>query len=172
MGRERGAPGTAGATIRLLRFFQRERLFAPLANAAIHGNNVGVTHLLQVVGGEGGAETATTIEDERGIEGGIPGLDVALDDAFAEVDGSREMVGIELAVFADVDQNKLFFSIEAGFDFVDGGFTDALLGVFNDFEETRGMIVSHDFLHENLNRVGGDLLWRRGTIFTTETQSH
>ncbi len=43
---------------------QRVASFAPIANSAVHGNDVGVSHFLQIVGGQRGAEAAATIEDE------------------------------------------------------------------------------------------------------------
>ena len=73
---------------------------------------------------------------------GILGLDVALDDALAEVDGSGEVVGVEFAVFANVDENELVVAIEPGFDFVNVGFTDALLGVFDNLEKARRMLMA------------------------------
>jgi hypothetical protein len=121
-------------------FFQRVALLAPIADSAVHGNDVGVAHFLQVVGGQRGAEPTSAIKDERRIEGGTLSLDIALDDAFAEVDGSGEVVGGEFAIFADVDEHELFAAIEAGFDFVNVGLADALLGVFDNSQKARWML--------------------------------
>ena len=93
---------------------------------------------MQVVGGQRGTEAAATIEDERSFEIGILALDVALDDAFAQVDGSGQVVGVEFAVFADVDENEFLAAIEPGFDFVNAGFADALLGVSTIFRKRGG----------------------------------
>jgi hypothetical protein len=98
---------------------------------------------LQIIGGQRGPETAATIEDERSFEIRILSLDVAFDDAFAQVDSSGQVVGVEFAVFADVDENKFLAAIEPGFDFVNVGFTDALLGVFDNLQKTRGMLLGH-----------------------------
>src|SRR5271157_5230063 len=89
---------------------------APIADAAVHGNDVGVSHLLQVIGCQRGTEAAATIEHERSSEIGILALNVALDDAFAQVDGSGQVVGVEFAVFADVDENEFVSAIEPGFE--------------------------------------------------------
>src|SRR5258708_10343473 len=124
----------------LPRFLQRAAAFAPIADPAIHGNDVGVSHLWQVVGGQRGTETAATIEHEGRCEIWIFSLNVAFNDAFAQVDGSGQVVGVEFAVFADVDENKFLAAIEPGFDFVNVGFADALLGVFDYFQKARRML--------------------------------
>ena len=51
-GRPRNSRRGAGATVRLLSFFEWVGFFAPLADAAIHGDDVGVAHFLEVVGGQ------------------------------------------------------------------------------------------------------------------------
>src|SRR5258708_20612216 len=48
----------------LPRFLQRVAAFAPIADSAIHGNDVGVSHLLQVIRGQRGPESPATIEHE------------------------------------------------------------------------------------------------------------
>src|SRR5258708_1844516 len=127
----------------LPRFLQRVAAFAPIADSAVHRDDVGVSHFLQVVGGQRGTETAATIEDERNFEIGILSLNVAFNDAFAKVDGSGQVVGVEFAVFADVDENKFLAAIEPGFDFVNVGFADALLGVLHNLQKARWMVLSH-----------------------------
>ena len=117
--------------------------FSPAANAAIHGDYLGVSHLLQVIGGQCGAEASATIKYELSLQVGNLALDVALDDALAEVDGSGEVVGGEFAVFADVDQNEFLAAIETGFDRVNGGFADAPLGVVHNLQKARRMLMSH-----------------------------
>src|SRR6202163_5064325 len=116
---------------------------APIADSAVHRDNVGVSHFLEIIGGQRGSETAATIEDERSFEIGILSLNVAFDDALAQVDGSGQVVGVELAVFADVDENKFLGAIEPGFDFVNVGFADALLGVFDNLQKSRWMLLGH-----------------------------
>src|ERR1700704_6839834 len=46
---------------------QRVSLSAPIADSAVHGDDVGVSHFLQVIGGQRGTESAATIEDEFGL---------------------------------------------------------------------------------------------------------
>jgi hypothetical protein len=59
------------------------------------------------------------------------------------VDGSRQVVGVEFAIFADVDENKFLAAIEPGFNFVNVGFTDALPGVFDNLQKARWMLLGH-----------------------------
>src|SRR5271157_3293277 len=101
----------------------------PIADSAVHGKDVGVSHFLQIVGGQRGAEASATIEHELSLQIGIFGLNVTLNNALAQVDGSGEVVGVEFAVFANVDENEFVAAIEPGFDFVNIGFAHALLGV-------------------------------------------
>ena len=77
---------------------------------------------------------------------GILCLNVALDDALAQVDGSGQVVGIEFAVFADVDENEFLAAIEPGFDFVNVGFANALLGVVDNLQKAGWMLMSHRIL--------------------------
>src|SRR5580700_7872426 len=122
---------------------QRVALFTPVANSTVHGNNVGISHFLQVVGCESGAEAAATIEDQLGIQIRILILNIAFDDALAQMDGSGQVIGVEFAVFADVDENELVPTVEPGFYFVNIGFADALLGVFDYLQKARWMLLSH-----------------------------
>src|SRR5713101_5544903 len=144
-------PPAIRRSIRLLarrylpRLLQRVALSAPIADSAVHRNDVGVSHFLQVIGCKGGPETSATIENERSVEIGILSLNVAFDDALAQVDGSGQVVGVELAVFADVDENKFLAAIEPGFDFVNVGFADALLGVFDNLQKARWMLLNHGY---------------------------
>src|SRR5713226_9024282 len=126
----------------------------PIANSAVHGNDIRVPHFLQVIGGQRGAEAAATIQYERSFEIRILALNVALDDALAQVDGSRQVVGVEFGVFADVDKNEFLAAIKPGFDLVDGGFADALLGVVDNLQKARWMLMSHSLKvsGENISR--------------------
>jgi hypothetical protein len=65
------------------------------------------------------------------------------------------MVGFEFAVFADVDENELVAAIEPAFDFVNGGFADALPGVFDNLQKARWMLMSHG---RSLSRAGVSML--------------
>ena len=124
---------------------QRVAPSAPIANSAVHRDDVGVSHFLQIIGGQRGTEAATTIEYERSFKIGILAFHVAFDDALAEVDGSGQVVGVEFAIFANVDENKFLAAIEPGFNFVNIGFTDALLGVFDNLQKARWMLLSHGY---------------------------
>jgi hypothetical protein len=55
------------------------------------------------------------------------------------MDCSRQVIGVEFAVFADVDENEFVAAIEPGFDFVDVGFADTLLRVLDNFQKARWM---------------------------------
>ena len=50
----------------------------------------------------------------------------------------------EVAIFSDVDQNEFVAAIEPGLYFVNVGFTDALLGVFDNLQKARWMLLSHN----------------------------
>ena len=142
----------------LPRLFQRVAPFAPVADSAVHGNDIGVSHFLQVIGGQRGAEAAATIEYEFSLQIGILALNVALDDALAQVDGSGQVVGVEFAVFADVDENEFLAAIEPGFDRVNAGFADAPLGVVDNLQKARWMLMSHgESPGTNISRFGEEL---------------
>src|SRR4029077_4525653 len=134
------------STIRLLarrhlpRLLQRVAPFAPIADSAVHRDDVGVPHFLKIVGGQRGSKPTATIEHERSCEIGILSLNVAFDDALAQVDGSGQVVVVDLAVYADVDENNFLAAIETGLDFVNVGFADALLGVFDNLQKARWML--------------------------------
>jgi hypothetical protein len=59
------------------------------------------------------------------------------------VDGSGEVVSFEFAVFADVDQYELLAAVEAGLDCFHVGFADALLGVVDDLQKARWVLMRH-----------------------------
>ncbi len=70
------------------------------------------------------------------------------------MDGSRQVVGVEFAVFADVDKNEFLAAIKPGFDFVNVSFTNALLGVVDNLQKARWMLMSHSLKvsGENISR--------------------
>jgi hypothetical protein len=59
------------------------------------------------------------------------------------VNGSGEVVGVEFAVFANVDENEFLAAIEPGFDCVNAGFANALLGVVDNLQKARWMLMCH-----------------------------
>jgi hypothetical protein len=77
------------------------------------------------------------------VQIGILGLNIAFNDAPAHVHGSWQVVGVEFAVFADIDEDKLLAAVEPGLDRVDAGFADALLGIVDDFQKARRMLMCH-----------------------------
>src|SRR5262249_10514273 len=79
----------------------------PAADAAGQGDHIGVTHFWQVVGCQGRAITAAAVEHNRRCRVGDALLDVAFNDALAEVNGAWQMVPGILAFFAYVDQVEL-----------------------------------------------------------------
>src|SRR5580698_6646012 len=61
------------------------------------------------------------------------------------MDCSGDVVGLEFAIFADVDQNEFIFFIQTSLDLVSRSFADAAAGFVDDFKKTRGMIGGHGF---------------------------
>jgi hypothetical protein len=122
--------------------------FLPAAETAIDGDHVGVAHLLEIIGRERGAVAAAAISDNAGLGIRNALFDVALDDAFAEMDGARGVTGVPFAFFADIDEiNAGFLGLDVGI--VDGDFFIAIFGVIDQFKELRA--VQH----------GEELHWRR-----------
>src|SRR6185503_2493773 len=113
---------------------------APAAKASVHRNDVAITHLLDRVGRERGAIAAAAVKNERAAEIGDFGLDVALDDAFAEMNGAREVPGRELALLAYVDQVEVLASVEHRFHAVDVHLAHAHACFVDELLETRGML--------------------------------
>jgi len=117
---------------------------APLADAAVHRNHVGITHFLKVVGRQRGTEAAAAIEYDFRAHVRQLLLHVALDHAFTEVDGAGKVVLGVLALFADIDEMKCLAAVESAFDLIDRCFLDARLGVLDDLKEAWGMMVCHN----------------------------
>src|SRR5712691_13354198 len=63
----------------------------PSFPSAIHRFDIVVAHLLQVFRHQRGSESASAVQDQLPIRIGYLLLDVAFDDAFAQVDGAGEM---------------------------------------------------------------------------------
>src|SRR4051812_29520370 len=139
----KNARAPAGAKVgtwpRGVLLFGGETLLVPAAPAAVHGDGVLVAHLLEIVGGKCGAESAATVQDDFLILVRDGLFDVALDDAFTEVDGAGNVSLAPLIVFADVDQRELLAGIQALLYFSNVGLFDAGLGVVDDGEESGGV---------------------------------
>jgi hypothetical protein len=59
------------------------------------------------------------------------------------MDRAGKMTLVVFAILADINENKLFPSIHARFDFIDVRFAHALFGVFDDLQETGWVLLSH-----------------------------
>src|SRR5713226_2908470 len=118
-------------------------LFAPASNAAVHGEHVGVAHFLQIVRSQSGAISAAAVEHDRGVHFWYAFLDIALDDALAQVNGPRQMILGLLAFFPDINQNKLVTAVKPRFDVVNAHFSNPRFGIFDDVQKTSRMLVRH-----------------------------
>src|SRR5262249_46213693 len=76
----------------------------PAAEAAGERAHPGVAHRLQGAGGQRRAVAAAAVQDDVGVELRDEALDVALDDALAQVRGAREAAKLPLVVLADIEQ--------------------------------------------------------------------
>jgi hypothetical protein len=136
---------------------QRIALFPPATDAAIHGDDVCVTHLLEIIGSKGGAETAAAVKNYFCVEVRDFLFDVPLDNALAEVKGAGKVVLGIFAFFTDVDKKKFVTFVNSLLDFIDVGFANAGFRVVDNFQETRGMLMGHGkFLvpREKINHEG------------------
>src|SRR5438552_1951904 len=92
----------------------RIAFFAPAAHAAVHGKDVLVTHLLEVVGRQGRTKTAATIENDLRLPVRHALFDVPLEDTSAKVRSAGYVVLGPFALFAHVDQLEFLTAIELG----------------------------------------------------------
>src|SRR5713101_4645991 len=69
----------------------RQARFQPALPPAVHGFDVVIAHLLQILSRECGTESAAAIQNELGVRVRNALLDVALDDALAQVNGAGKM---------------------------------------------------------------------------------
>src|SRR5664279_2243371 len=68
---------------------QRKTLLSPLANATIHGGDIRVSHSLQGVSRQRGAESATAVQNQGGAQVRYTLLHVPFKDSLAEMHGRR-----------------------------------------------------------------------------------
>src|SRR3954470_3462371 len=78
----------------------------PLAPAAGHRRDVRVAHLLKIVGGQSGSESAAAVENQLRIPVGDALLDVTLKHTAAHVLGAADMACSPLTLFAHVDDPR------------------------------------------------------------------
>src|SRR5271157_3712508 len=144
-GRWRIKPGTGGGRGTKTQSVTRQpvTLFPPPADAAIHRNDVRVSHSSQVIGSKRGAKAAATIENNRRVKVGYPLLDVAFNHSLAKMKGTGEMVLFPFLVFTNIYQYELFLAVEFSLHIVDRDFADALLGVIHDLQKPGRMLVCH-----------------------------
>src|SRR5688500_15322239 len=110
----------------------------PGAPAAGEGVDVGVAHLLEVVGRERGAVAAAAVEDELGGVVGEGRLYVALDDAAPHVPGAERVAALPLVVLAHVDEDRAPFHPPARL--FDAHLADARARLPDQFEEPFAVI--------------------------------
>src|SRR5690242_4183935 len=77
-------------------------LLVPPAPPSVHRSDVRVAHFAEIVRRKRRAKAAAAVEDDLGIRVGDLRLDVALDDALAEVLCARQVPLGPLALFAHV----------------------------------------------------------------------
>ena len=98
--------------------------------------DVGVTHFLSGVRGEGGSESTAAIHDDFGRFVRISRLEIALEDAFAQVNGFLGVTLGPFVVFSHVHQYGVRVGGQAVFGVRDGDFVDAGLGVVDEGEKS------------------------------------
>src|SRR5579884_712723 len=125
--------------------FQRISLLPPAADAAVHGEDVGIAHLLEVIRRQGRAEAATAVEHDLGRGVWDLRLHVSFEDASSQVRGVRKVILRPLALLAHINQMKRLAAIELLLDLIHGQFADARFDFLNQFQEPRGMLVGHDW---------------------------
>jgi hypothetical protein len=121
-------------------------IFAPVANAAVHRNDVGIAHLLEIVSGKRGTESTAAIENNFRIEIWYFLLNIAFDNAFSQMDCAGEVILGVFALLAHIDQEKFFAVIDFLFYLVDVGFANAGFGVVDDFKKAGRMLVGHEMI--------------------------
>src|SRR5579863_3214788 len=122
---------------------QGEAFSPPITNATVHRNHVGVTHLLQIVGSQGGPESPSAVKDHLRVQLRNATFDVTLDDSLAEMDSAWKMICGELAFLSHVDEQEFVTAVHPLLDSIDIGLANAASCVVNDFQETWRMLVGH-----------------------------
>jgi putative PIN family toxin of toxin-antitoxin system len=121
-------------------FFRGEPRFGPGAPAAVHRNAIFVAHFLQVIRGEGGAEAAAAIKNQRRGPVRDRRFDVTLNDSLAEVNGPGQVAPRPFIVFADVHQCEFLAGVEPLFHFAETQLLYASFRVIDDSQKSRRMI--------------------------------
>src|SRR5579871_719374 len=127
----------------VLLLYQRVSFFAPAPDAAIHRDDIGVSHFLQVVGRQRGTESASTIQNHLRSKFRNAGFDIALDDALSHVDGAWQVIFGEFALFAHIHKHEFVSAIHAGLYLIYVGFADARARIVDDLQEPGRVLMSH-----------------------------
>src|ERR1035437_3852500 len=132
---------------------QRKTLLSPLANATVHGGDIRISHSLQGIGSQRGAESSTAVQNKGGARVRYALLNVAFNYSLAQMYGRRQVVFRPFVVLADIDEKKICFAVEHLLHIVHGYFADPLLGVVNDVEKSRRVMGCHA-QHDNAKNSG------------------
>src|SRR5580704_6198535 len=136
-------------------FYQRIIFFAPATYAAVHRNHVGISHLLQIVGRQGRAESAAAVQNHFHVQLRNSRLDIALDHTLAKVNRTWKMIFRELALFAHIHEKELVASVHSFLYRVDIGLANSRARVVNYLEKSRRMLVGHKKLLLHFGRHHG-----------------
>src|ERR1700682_293511 len=93
----------------------RQTCFQPALPPAVHRFDAVVAHLLKILRHQRGPESAAAIQDELCIRVRDSLLDVALDDASAQVNGAGKMSLHPFIVLANIHEEKLLPTSAAAF---------------------------------------------------------
>src|SRR5580658_476865 len=74
------------------------------------------------------------------------GLNVTLDDAFAEMNRARQMILGEFALLPNVDQQEFLTAINLLLHLFDIGFANTRFGVIHNLQKPRRMLLGHGAL--------------------------
>jgi hypothetical protein len=117
-----------------------------------------VAHALEILRGQGGTESAAAIKNDFRfrIRNGL--LDIALDYAFPQMNGTGDAATREFAFFAHVHKEQLLACVQALLHLLDGGFADAFLGFVDQGEKAVGVLhrgsLQRLFRAERITRGG------------------
>ncbi len=109
------------------------------------GLNVGPAHVLQGFRSDGAPESSTAIQHDTHIIRQFLLLDVPLEHALADVDGARQVAGLELVAFPDVNDHQRLTVGHHRSEVVRFAFADLAARSLNDGKEPRTVPFGHGF---------------------------
>src|SRR5882672_11308677 len=127
-------------------FGQWIAFLAPVPNPAVHRDHIGVAHLLKIVSGQRRAESSAAVENYLRIQIRHASFDVALDDAFTQMNCTGQVVLGKFAFFAHVHQDELAAAIHLLLYVLDIGFAHSRLSIVDDLQKPWRMLLSHESL--------------------------